>query len=455
MRGGGSLKASLARVFSLAKNEQENSEQVIKKRCHAELDSASYPLGVLQGLQGVGLKAQPTVDSHMLTCTAMTEMDNCGECGLGFNPHQEHYRQVNLPSVLSSPNGEGKGINSITNLSPYRPIALTPLAKAAFTMAEILLSLTIIGVVAAITLPSLTGNINERTWNTQRKALYSRMSQAIALMPSVRGYGSLEVTTDTYGNKKYSTNDAAENFLSSGLAKVYKLNNICDKDHLSDCGLPDNFKDFKGRNVPLNTLKKFSDLGFTQAGCGNDVAFDSYAAAFETANGESLLIHYNPTCKGDFVIESEYLVLNSSTMLCANFIYDLNGKKGPNTMGKDVGFISLFYPSDSVLVAPLPVNSFTSTTYSFEDAQSVCRNKDNARLPNKEELSSMDLNRVLIDEDSWESITWKWTASKELNPVRNEMGTWVMSGNDGNISLWSATSVYSMSASPVCVKQFQ
>ena len=35
-----------------------------------------------------------------------------------------------------------------------------------FTMAEILLSLTIIGVVAAITLPSLMANINERTWNT-------------------------------------------------------------------------------------------------------------------------------------------------------------------------------------------------------------------------------------------------------------------------------------------------
>lgn len=57
--------------------------------------------------------------------------------------------------------------------------------KKAFTMAEILLSLTIIGVVAAITLPSLTGNINERTWNTQRKALYARMSQAISLMPGI------------------------------------------------------------------------------------------------------------------------------------------------------------------------------------------------------------------------------------------------------------------------------
>ena len=50
----------------------------------------------------------------------------------------------------------------------------------AFTMAEILLSLTIIGVVAAITLPSLIGNINERAWNTQRKALHARMAQAIA-----------------------------------------------------------------------------------------------------------------------------------------------------------------------------------------------------------------------------------------------------------------------------------
>ena len=67
----------------------------------------------------------------------------------------------------------------------------------AFTMAEILLSLTIIGVVAAITLPSLTGNINERTWNTQRKALYARFSQAIALMPSLNGYGTLREETDS------------------------------------------------------------------------------------------------------------------------------------------------------------------------------------------------------------------------------------------------------------------
>ena len=91
----------------------------------------------------------------------------------------------------------------------------------AFTMAEILLSLTIIGVVAAITLPSLTGNINERTWNTQRKALYARFSQALALMPSLNGYGTL--TEDESGSIE---DTAAETFVTAGLSKVLKINNI-------------------------------------------------------------------------------------------------------------------------------------------------------------------------------------------------------------------------------------
>ena len=104
-------------------------------------------------------------------------------------------------------------------------------------MAEILLSLTIIGVVAAITLPSLTGNINERTWNTQRKALYARMSQAIALMPALNGYGTLSEETDSAGSTSI-IDTAAEVFITDGLAKVMKINNICDNDHIEDCGIP-------------------------------------------------------------------------------------------------------------------------------------------------------------------------------------------------------------------------
>ena len=117
----------------------------------------------------------------------------------------------------------------------------------AFTMAEILLSLTIIGVVAAITLPSLTGNINERTWNTQRKALYARMSQAIALMPAINGYGTLKEESSACASDAVDT--AAETFVTNGLAKVLKINNICDNEHLEDCGITSNFTNLTGSSL--------------------------------------------------------------------------------------------------------------------------------------------------------------------------------------------------------------
>ena len=94
-------------------------------------------------------------------------------------------------------------------------------SNKAFTMAEILLSLTIIGVVAAITLPSLTGNINERTWNTQRKALYARMSQAMALMPALNGFGST-----TYTESGSISDDTAGQAFVTELGNVLKINDF-------------------------------------------------------------------------------------------------------------------------------------------------------------------------------------------------------------------------------------
>ena len=121
----------------------------------------------------------------------------------------------------------------------------------AFTMAEILLSLTIIGVVAAITLPSLTGNINERTWNTQRKALYARFSQAISLMPAINGYGTLKEVTDSTTGSTSIEDNAAETFVTAGLSKVLKINNICDNDHLTDCGISSKITTLGGIQIDI------------------------------------------------------------------------------------------------------------------------------------------------------------------------------------------------------------
>ena len=54
--------------------------------------------------------------------------------------------------------------------------------KAAFTMAEVLITLGIIGIVAAMTLPSLIGKYQEKQWKVAYKKAYSSMSQAFMRM---------------------------------------------------------------------------------------------------------------------------------------------------------------------------------------------------------------------------------------------------------------------------------
>jgi len=294
--------------------------------------------------------------------------------------------------------------------------------KKAFTMAEILLSLTIIGVVAAITLPSLTGNINERTWNTQRKALYARFSQAIPLMDALNGFGTL-----TEGTESTSAVDtAAETFVTNGLAKVMKINNICDNKHLEDCGIASKITTLGG--LPLDMPTTMSELNAEMAGSyeysGESMSLlDTKTAAFETGNGESIAVYYNPRCIGSLNEDGTLSAHGGNYIapkICANFVYDLNGNKGPNTVGKDIGFITAMYPTDVKVVAPYPANRYLNTMYALApnsaseiSASKACTNYDSEyRVPNIDELMSMAVNKNLIKGDSYSFTGNFWSSSK-------------------------------------------
>ena len=82
------------------------------------------------------------------------------------------------------------------------------------------------------------------------------MSQAIALMPSLNIYGTV-----TEGDSSTSAVDtAAETFVTAGLSKVLKINNICYSNHLEDCGIPTEFTTFAGSTVESfsKTIRKFN-----------------------------------------------------------------------------------------------------------------------------------------------------------------------------------------------------
>ncbi|MCM1010886.1 MAG: hypothetical protein NC390_08465, partial [Fusobacterium sp.] len=302
-------------------------------------------------------------------------------------------------------------------------------------------SLTIIGVVAAITLPSLTGNINERTWNTQRKALYARFSQAIALMPALNGYGTL-----TAGDSSTSAVDtAAETFVTAGLATVMKINNICDSDHLEDCGVPATINPLAGTSA-LDFPKDMETLNPRLVG-KRATAVDAMdvlntkAAAFETQNGETVVVYYNPHCVGSLNETAQGTGgIYIGPKLCANFIYDLNGTKGPNTVGKDIGFMSVLYPSDPIVVAPVPTRQLDST-YRRDEAVRACTSYDSDyRLPNRDELASLSANKNLISATG----TAYWSASK-----RTATTGWISSFQEANIDSYGINSPWNI----ICVKR--
>ena len=322
-----------------------------------------------------------------------------------------------------------------------------------FTMAEILLSLTIIGVVAAITLPSLTGNINERTWNTQRKALYARFSQAIALMPSLNGYGTLKEESSAGAGD--GVDNAAETFISGGLSKVLKINNICDNDHLEDCGIVSKFTNLAGsqKTMPLTLSELHSTLTNRAAYNINGASYPAFsqpdvkAAAFETANGESIALYYNPTCISSLGEQGSSLVMQRK--MCLNLIYDLNGNKGPNTVGKDIGVMAVFYPSDSLVVAAMPSvqDAAGGSSVTSSEASKACTAMgEDYRLPNREELVTIYINTNLFGRTSG-----RYWSSTRTAP--NGYAVQWQVGLDTGILGWDATSSTSYKWKVLCVKR--
>ena len=331
----------------------------------------------------------------------------------------------------------GGGGSRLSRSTESRAIHLNPsewTKSRAFTMAEILLSLTIIGVVAAITLPSLTGNINERTWNTQRKALYARMSQAISLMPALNGYGTYETISSSGSTSVIDT--TAEAFVTEGLSKVLKINNICDSEHLQDCGIPANYVTMGASNSSFP--KTLDQMNMYLVGGTAEMDFDTKAAAFETPNGESIAVFYNPICTTSDFSASSFV----QKKMCVNFVYDLNGSKGPNTVGKDIGFISVLYSSDSEVVAPIPVARIIEGEKTQNDAIKACTALDSeSRLPNMHELSAIYFNQFFIGTSAQEVF---WSSSK----YDSNRG-WRLGFNGGSLEAYSRNNEYKVR----CIKR--
>lgn len=185
----------------------------------------------------------------------------------------------------------------------------------------------------------------------------------------------------------------------------------------------------------LNSHFKSASYGYWGASYST---INTKAAAFETQNGENIITYYNRSCRSE-ALESLgskdiYGHFNmghsfSQSNMCLNFIYDLNGKKGPNTVGKDIGFMTIFNATAPTVVAPMP-SPPDNTKLHWRSAIKICSNKG-TRMPNKEELGSMLINKELVDLSVYK---YYWSSSSV-----NSYQVWTANIDRGTIEILANT----------------
>lgn len=182
-------------------------------------------------------------------------------------------------------------------------------ARLGFTLAEVLITLGIIGVVVAMTMPSLVAHYRDKQTVVALKKFYSSMSQALNAAIAKNG------ETESWG---------ADNFVNSG-----------DSD-TGDTSTDDaNNKDVERASISpfIKELKLLKDCGRKADGCFTDVKIKRLNGT-DDRNIERQTRYYKVILSDGtmLALSGEELAATSNFEIWV----DINGSKSPNTLGKDV-----------------------------------------------------------------------------------------------------------------------
>ena len=147
-------------------------------------------------------------------------------------------------------------------------------SKVAFTLAEVLITLAIIGVVAALTIPALSSKTNEKGLNASDSVFQRRLGEALKVM-NLQGTLAGHQTTQDFVNE---------------LGKHIKIMKTCPSTELSNCFV----SEFQvgEETIKVSDLKKSKNLYKTE-----DYKTQTMGVVF--GNGVRALIAYNPKATQD------------------------------------------------------------------------------------------------------------------------------------------------------------
>ena len=215
-------------------------------------------------------------------------------------------RQLNKLDCFAFARNDEK---TVKNLFPYFPISLSPKKNVAFTLAEVLITLGIIGIVAAITIPGLISNKQKTEIETKLREDYSIIQQSMKMSEN-----------DGLAIDPYMPEPVQEiqKWFDTFLAPYMKYSNACVEK--KGCWQSD--------GPTKNLAGEIAYCSRTGIGVGYGIL------TMRLINGTNL--NFDSYSKED---AKRYLGLITTNKVLAIFI-DVNGDRKPNIIGKDI-FIAI------------------------------------------------------------------------------------------------------------------
>ena len=188
--------------------------------------------------------------------------------------------------------------------------------KAAFTLAEVLITLGIIGIVAALTLPAFISNVQgriqaKRVENINQKL--SKVTDKMAVQSGLIGY------PDTMA------------FVQE-MKKHMSIAKVCDNSHLAECWGTTEVDVGKDKPWEISKTKTAKNLKINSDNWADTVGI-------VTADGTPMILSYDKNC--NFDPSKDGLQYNqssgkSNSLACLSGVFDWNGGARPNKLGDDV-----------------------------------------------------------------------------------------------------------------------
>ncbi len=293
--------------------------------------------------------------------------------------------------------------------------------KKAFTLAEVLITLAVIGIVAALTLPGLIQNHNEKAWSTAKALWEKKLTETVRRMNTdgvMTGHDSTEDFMDTF--KQYM--------------KVIKT---CDNTDINKCYSPKvvtTGSNEEPMEVETDSLTSASSMGLS------DWQTNTNTMSFVVADGTTVIMAYQPECPYADPIED-----TGSQVSCMAYMVDVNGKKGPNRVGKDIQLSSgvafstcdnpigdMCWSTDFATNTPIDtcdgtnpydqnytssVSSYCSTNY-WAGAKRTCDQK-NMTLPTRAQLAQL-ASELYVNASDGSAVTIGANENRERLKVKDE-----------------------------------